>query len=218
MSNQQTNDYPEPAYFYRLELATPDPENDKEMARMMIGIDGETPEILVWPRGASQKGKPPIRARLNTTALGEVISQQLVAAADGEPGHKGITPVHASRKTPDGKFERKVVSSIITAKRKDGVVVFGVYDADETRTRILFPFTKLDWLGTPTIGGEPISESELSRGMAKWYAKAFERICFDSMLKQTTAERKAFMDNIKARREKTSGGKGNHSYDDDMTL
>ena len=79
--------------------------------------------------------------------------------------------------------------------------MIGLFDADETRPRILFPFTQLDWVGTPIINGEPMTEADLSKKAAYFHAEFFTRMCTDNALKQTTAERKAFQDMIRARRE-----------------
>lgn len=201
----ETVTYSEPAYFYRLQLSTPDPEKPEEKANMMFGLDGDTPEILVWPRGDSQKGKAPIRARLNTTAFGIHVANLFERAANGEPGFHGTLPIIANRKDGDS-YVPKVVTTLVCAKRKDGVVVTGLVDADDSRTRILFPMILLDWVQAPVINREPLDEAAISVDCAKFYANFFRNLANNHALKQTTAQRKEFMDEIRRKREERKGG------------
>lgn len=203
--------YSEPAYFYRMQLNTPDPDLPTENAAMMFGLDGDTPEVLVWPRGESQKGKGPIKARMNTTAMGRDLSNLLKEAADGEPGFKGTLPVLGNR-YEDGKPIQKTVSTFVCGKRKDGVVVIGLFDADETRPRILFPFTHLDWVGMPIVNGTATTEADFSKKAAYFHAEFFTKMCTDSALKQTTAQRKAFQDEIRRRRDERQEAFKNGTY------
>lgn len=203
------NVYSEPVYFYRLQLNTPDPDAPLEQAAMMIGLDGDTPEVLVWPRGESQKGKGPIRARMNTTAFGNTLANMMRKVAAGEPGIKGTLPVLGSR-YEEGKSVQKVVANFVCGKRSDGVVVFALFDTDESRSRILFPFTQVDWVRPPEFGGEPISDAELSVSTCNFYADFFERMSVDNALRQTVAERKAFQDAIRKRREERQANFANN--------
>ena len=195
--------YSEPVFIYRLQLNTPDPTNPQENAVMMFGMDGDTPEILVWPRNENEKGKGPIRARLNTTAFGRDLVYMLRRAADSTDEKLKLTMnVEANRKTEDGRMERKHVSTVIVAKRSDGVIVIGLYDQDTARSRILFPLTQLDWVQRIQVNGETIDEAEASRVTARYYANFFEKLVYDKALMQTTQERKRWMDEIKERRER----------------
>lgn len=189
------------AIIYRLELKTPDPENHKEMASMQFGFDGENPQIRVWPRGESQKGKPPIVARLNTTAFGNILADMLVKASQAEPGFKMSLPVLGNR-FDEGKLVQKTVNTIVVGVNKEGIVVMGVFDnLDDSRPRILFPLILLDWVGTPSINGEPMGSAEISKRCAAYYAEAFKKMSLDKVLMQTVQERKKFMDSIRERRE-----------------
>lgn len=198
--------YSEPVFIYRLQLNTPDPSNPKENAAMMFGIDGDTPEILVWPRSEAEKGKGPIRARLNTTAFGRDFVYMLRKAADSTEEKLKLTMnIEANRKTEDGRMERKHVSTLVVAKRSDGVIVIGLYDQDTARSRILFPLTQMDWVQRVQVNNEPIDEAEVSRVTARYYADFFEKLVYDNALKQTMQERKRWMDEIKERRERLRG-------------
>lgn len=205
---QQTNNqgWSEPAYVYRLQLSAPDPEKPEDNAVCMFGMDGDTPEILVWPRGESQKGKGPIKARLNTTAFGRDLVHMLRQAAAAEGEFKSNLKVEANRKV-DGVTKRVPVSTIVVAKRSsDGVIVFGLFDQDDARTRILFPLLQSDWVSRPTINGVEMTDAEFSKMAANYYADWFEKMAYDKALHQTMAERKKFMDDIRERREQRMNG------------
>lgn len=195
--------YSEPVFIYRLQLNTPDPTNPQENAVMMFGMDGDTPEILVWPRNEAEKGKGPIRARLNTTAFGRDFVYMLRKAADSTEEKLKLTMnIEANRRTEDGRLERKHISTLVVAKRSDGVIVIGLYDQDTARSRILFPLTQMDWVQRVQVNGEAIDEAEISRVTARYYANFFEKLVYDKALMQTTQERKRWMDEIKERRER----------------
>lgn len=205
MNESSKPKFSDPVFIYRLQLNTPDPDKPTENAAMMFGMDGDTPVILVWPRGDEQKGKGPINARLNTTAFGRDIVTMLRKAVEVPDKYKATLAIEGNRYI-NGVPEKKHISTFVVAKRSDGVIVVGLFDQDTSRPRILFPLTQLDWVQAPVINGENMSEEELSKRTALFYANYFERLVFDSTLKQTMSERKAWIDEIRARREARSRG------------
>lgn len=194
-------EYSEPALFYRLGMSAPDPDTEGELAHLQVGLDGETPVLQVWPASQAQAKKGPIKARMNTTAFGNELANLLEMIADAEPSTKGIIGIEANRRV-DGQLVRKVVTQVMVGKRADGVMVIALFDAvDDTRPRILFPFLGADWIKPAEINNVPVSDAIRSCATARFYAKFFRRMVYDSALKETTQQRKARMDAIRARRD-----------------
>lgn len=210
--NKPQQEFTEPALFYRLEMSAPDPDAPNEMAKLQIGLDGDTPVLQMWPRSEAQAKKGPIKARMNTTAFGNHLAALLEKIADSEPNTKGVLANEANRRE-QGVQVRKVVTNIMVGKRNDGVMVIGLFDAmDDTRPRILFPFLGADWVKPASINGTPITEAEQSCQTARFYADFFRRMVYDSALKETTKERKARMDAIRERREAREASFQNGTY------
>lgn len=183
--------YPEPAVIRRLTQWAPDPGAKNERASLNWQVNGSNMELLVWSKGPSEKGKPPIRAGINTLQvmlLSSIILE--VSKSDGKT-YRDL-PLKNMRKVDkdDPKSEKELYnqSTVRVVKNTDGVVSIGVFDADETRTRILFPFLLDRWTGLITAAGKPLELSEVSVMVAKQYAKIIENIALKEIEISTNTE------------------------------
>lgn len=186
--------YPEPRVFRRLSQWAPDPSKEGERANLNWQMKGSNLELIVWSRGPNEAGKPPIRANLNTLqamALVEMIKQ--VASGPGKNWRD--LPVknmrRANKEDPDSAKEMYDQAMVRVAKTSEGVVQIGVFDADETRPRILFPFTLDRWTGLIKINGEQMEQSEVSVMVANQYVRILSEVLTKEIELTTNTENAA---------------------------
>lgn len=159
--------YPESKKIRRLTMWTPDPSSEGERASLDISVRGSNFEITVWARGPAEKGKPPIRASLNTMNMGFLVNNlKHVANSPGKEIADFTT--RTSRKSEGDATKREVVDQAVVrvCKSAEGIVFLGVFDADESRSRILFPFTLDRWTGLVKNSGEMMTEADVSKMVA----------------------------------------------------
>lgn len=165
--------YPEPKIIRRLSQWAPDAQNPGERANLNWQIKGSNLELIVWARGASEKGKPPIRANLNSLQAMILIDHIRSVAESPSKDFRDI-PLRNMRKAnkddPDSIKEMYDQATVRVVKTSEGVVQIGIFDADETRSRILFPFTLDRWTGIIKHSGEPLDQAGVSVMVAKQYA------------------------------------------------
>ena len=182
--------YPEPRVIRRLSLFAPDPGAENERAQLLWQFNRDNPELVVWTRGPSEKGKPPIRAGLNyENALTLCDMVERVAKNDGKM--VGDLPIFTLRATSEGRRERVLQSTIRVAQTSDGLMQIAVFDADETRPRILFPIMISRWNDYVKYNGESVTESEASRAVAINYAAIFRKNVLDCSKPTTNSEHQA---------------------------
>lgn len=182
--------YPESKVLRRLSLWAPDPSAENERAQFMWQVKNDNLELVVWTRGPTEKGKPPIRAGLNyenTLTVCDMIDK--VIAHDGK--YYGDFPLFTLRRTTGETRERVLQSTIRVVQTSEGIIQIGVFDADETRPRILFPFVISRWNDYVKFNGEAVSESEASKQVAKNYAAIFRKAAMDCAKATSNAEHAA---------------------------
>ena len=179
--------YPEPKILRRLSLWAPDPSAENERAQFLWQINKDNLELVVWTRGPSEKGKPPIRAGLNyenSLTVCDMIDK--VIAADGK--FYGDLPLFTLRRTTGETRERVLQATIRVVQTSEGIIQIGVFDADEIRPRILFPFTIGRWQDFVKFNGESVTESEASKQVARNYSTIFRNAALDVAKPTTNAE------------------------------
>lgn len=193
MSEQRTP-YPEAKVIRRFSMWAADPGAAGQRVSMDWQMKGSNLELIVWLRSENEKGKPPIRANLNTTQgmmLVDMIRQ--VAAMPGK-GFMDL-PVKNMRKInkddPDSAKEMYDQARVRVVKTTEGVVQIGIFDPDESRTRVLFPFTLDRWTGNLIRNGEAMDQSEVSVMVAKQYANILNDILAREMEITTKTENSA---------------------------
>lgn len=196
--------YPEPRILRRLSLWAPDPSAENERAQFVWQVKNDNLELVVWTRGPSEKGKPPIRAGLNyenTLTVCDMIEK--VTSAPGK--FYGDFPLYTLRRTTGENRERVLQSTVRVVQTSEGIIQIGVFDADETRPRILFPFALSRWNDLVKYNGEPVTESEASKQVARNYAAIFRQAALDCAKPTTNAEHAAMY----PPRDNTGGAGGN---------
>lgn len=169
--------YPETKKIRRLSMWAPDPSAEGERASLDFSVRGFNYEITVWPRGPAEKNKPPIKASLNATNLGILIDNiRFVANAPGKEIADFTTRNMAKVEGDAEKREIRDQGVVRVCKSTEGIVFIGVFDADETRSRILFPFSLDRWTGKLVRGGQQLSESDVSKMVALNTAKILEDV------------------------------------------
>lgn len=176
--------YPEAKIIRRLSQWAPDPQNTGERANLNWQLKGSNLELIVWARGASEKGKPPIRANLNSLQA-MILIEHIRMVADSQSKDFRDLPLKNMRKTnkddPDSQKEMYDQATVRVVKTSEGLVQIGIFDADESRSRILFPFLLDRWTGLVKHSGEPLNQSEVSAMVAKCYANILHDIIIREM-------------------------------------
>ena len=159
----------------RYQMWAPDPNAEGERANLKFVFRGPNPSIVVWLRGPSEKGKPPVRAPFNSLSF-DFFIDALRVIADSAPGSKPADiELKNARYLPDGGREDFVQAYVRVSKNSDGVVLIGVFDAqDDTRSRVLFPVTLDRWTGLVKRNGEALSQAETSSMVARNLAGVLE--------------------------------------------
>jgi hypothetical protein len=168
--------FPDPKKIRRLTMWAPDPAAENERATFEWSVRGSNFEATVWPRGPAEKGKPPIRASLNTINLSALIDNiRHVANAPG----KEVADLQTRNMRRVGDTEKKEIfdqAIVRVCKSAEGIIFIGIFDADESRSRILFPFTLDRWTGFIKRGGETMSEADVSKMVALCTADILESV------------------------------------------
>lgn len=212
--------YPEPRVIRRLTQWTPDPSAPGERANMNWQLKGHNLEIIVWPRAASEKGKPPIRANMHTLQANILIEHiRLVAAEQGKTFRD--LPLRNKRKAnkddPDSQKEIYDQAIVRVVKTTEGVVQIGVFDVDESRPRILFPFILDQWTGFLKYNGEPLTIGEVSSMVATRTAQILEDLLNSNVEVTTESENKQMYQpttKTKPPFRKTEMPNGSHTFAD----
>lgn len=159
--------YPESKKIRRLTMWTPDPSAEGERASLDISVRGFNFEITVWARGPAEKGKPPIRASLNTVNLGILVDNLRYIANCPSKDIADFT-TRNMRKSESDPMKREVHDQAIVrvCKSAEGIIFLGVFDMDESRSRILFPFTLDRWTHMVKRSGQPLTEADVSKMVA----------------------------------------------------
>ena len=189
--SEQKPAYPENKKIRRLTMWAPDPSSETERATLDFSVRGYNYEITVWTRGPAEKGKPPIKASLNATSIGILIENlRFVANAPGKEIADFTT--RNSRKVEGSPEKREVHDQgvVRVCKSDQGIVFIGVFDADETRPRILFPFTLDRWTGKLVRGGQQLTESDVSKMVALNVATILEDVHKKNLEITTDSENK----------------------------
>lgn len=165
--------YPEPRVFRRLAQYSPDPSAEGERASLQWQMNGSNPALIVWTRGVNEKGKPPIKANLNTMS-GLNLLDNITKVIASPPKTVIDLPIPYSKKVENEGVERREYfeqAVVRVVKTSEGIVQIAVIDKDETRPRILFPFMLDRWNGLVKVSGEPLTEAEVSCMVATNYVR-----------------------------------------------
>lgn len=192
----------------RFQMWAPDPNAEGERANLKFVFRGSNPGIVVWLRGPTEKGKAPVRAAFNSMNYGFFLDA-LRSIADAPAGSKADMELKNSRRLPDGGKEDYVQSYVRIAKNPEGVVVIGVFDAqDDTRSRILFPLMLDRWTGNIKRNGEALELPEISSMIARQLAGILEFEYRKRMQWQTREEQQAQQAQFEANRPQNRSAAG----------
>lgn len=171
--------YPEAEVIRRFSQWTEDPSAIGERANLNWQMKGSNLELIVWTRSPADKGKPPIRANMNTLQAGILIDNLRAVAVSPTKVAMDISMKNmrrADKNNSDSAREMYDQAIVRVVKTTEGIVQIGVFDADDTRPRILFPFILDRWTGFVKRNGEAMSASEVSAMVAQRYATILEDI------------------------------------------
>ncbi len=213
--------YPESKKIRRLTMWTPDPSAEGERASLEISVRGSNFEIIVWARGPAEKGKPPIRASLNTINMSLLVNN-LIQVANSPGKEIADFTTRNMRKSEGDASKREIHDQAIVrvCKSAEGIVFLGVFDADESRSRILFPFMLDRWTHLVKRSGESMSEAEVSKMVAIATAEILNEVKLRFIEITTDVENKELYGGGTATASTTKkayGNYGNKGGDGNMT-
>lgn len=185
--------------FPRATLYTPAPGVDNERSSLNWSTLNGQPRVTVWTR-VDDKEKGPIQA-----GIGHEYIQGILGAAEElyRSGKIDTIAFDNMKNNPgeDGRAGERVISSTLMFGRdEEGVCFVSLTSNDDSRPRIIFPFTGFVW-HKPRRKSGPIPASELSTIQAVSMI-SYLRDCFSKSVKgQTREELKEISERRKAARE-----------------
>lgn len=189
--NQPKPLYPESRIIRRLGMWAPDPSSPGERANLNWAMKGSNLELVVWTRSPAEKVKAPIKANLNT--LQAQVLCDMIKNVCATPGKNfDDIPLKNMRRTnkedPDSFKELYDQAVIRVAKTSEGMVQIGVFDSDESRPRIFFPFILDRWTGNLKRNGQDMTLDEVSQMVALQYSRILSEILNREIEMTTNAE------------------------------
>lgn len=180
MTSKPTSPFPESKIIRRLTMWAPDPSSpNKERAQMTFGLKGNNLEILVWTKGPQDGSRGPIRGNLGLIQV-EMLCELIKQVTSTEGKNFADVSLNHSRSTnpEDPKAPKEIYEQAVirVAKNSEGLMSIGVFDHDETRSRIFFPFLLDRWTGGLKKNGEPMDLAQVSCMVADSYARILRSV------------------------------------------